>query len=350
MAGTERESRDLTEAVRVFGDAAADRPARGLFVLGSPRSGTSWLATIFDAHPDVLYLHEPDIAHRRDDIPYCQDPPYGTEQIAAMQHYVATLFDDRSLRTVGRREQFDKSYRGRLGQLTRKALIYAGKGLDHAGRQIGRRAALPVPDLWRGGAAPDLTVIKSVTALGRIGLLRAARPDLPIVLIIRHPCGHIASVRRGIEKGNLEEQKGLGQLANLQVAREFGMAGDNFAALPLEHKQAVRWAVANSHALRHLGPGKGAYVMRYEDLCEDPEATIRRLFEQLGLSLAAPVRRYISESISPVRADHGYFSTNRDPQKAAWGWRSELPPALTARIHALVGETDAGRLYGADAW
>src|SRR5690349_19178518 len=32
------------------------------FILGAPRSGTTWLGKIFDSHPSVLYRHEPDIA------------------------------------------------------------------------------------------------------------------------------------------------------------------------------------------------------------------------------------------------------------------------------------------------
>lgn len=325
-------------------------PGNGLFVLGSARSGTSWLATIFDAHPDSLYLHEPDIAQRRDDIPYCLDPPFDPAWVEAMQGYVRTLFDDRSLRTVGRREQFDKSYRSLSAQQIRKALIYAGKAADRLGRRAGREPDIKVPDLWRRGAEPGLFVIKSVTMLGRSGLLKAVYPALPIVLIVRHPCGHIASIRRGIQKGNLEEQKGLGQLANLHIAREFGMDAATFAALSAEEKQAMRWAISNSHALRQLKDHEAAHIIRYEDLCEDPEAIMQRLFDALGLVFADSVRRYITSSINPTRADPGYFSTNRDPKRAAWGWQSELPEALTARIRSRVGETDAGRLYGPEAW
>lgn len=43
---------------------------RKLVVLGSPRSGTTWLGKIFDSHPDVLYLHEPDTIRRNWDIPF----------------------------------------------------------------------------------------------------------------------------------------------------------------------------------------------------------------------------------------------------------------------------------------
>ena len=38
-------------------------------IFGLPRSGTTWLAKIFDSHPDVLYRHEPDIVVREPRLP-----------------------------------------------------------------------------------------------------------------------------------------------------------------------------------------------------------------------------------------------------------------------------------------
>lgn len=45
-----------------------------IFILGVPRSGTSWIGKMFDAHPDVLYRHEPDILVRNTELPFiCDD-------------------------------------------------------------------------------------------------------------------------------------------------------------------------------------------------------------------------------------------------------------------------------------
>ena len=42
---------------------------RIILILAAPRSGTTWLAKIFDSHPDVLYRHEPDTVLRATDLP-----------------------------------------------------------------------------------------------------------------------------------------------------------------------------------------------------------------------------------------------------------------------------------------
>ena len=39
-------------------------------LIGLPRSGTTWIAKIFDSHPDVLYYHEPDYIDRIPCVPY----------------------------------------------------------------------------------------------------------------------------------------------------------------------------------------------------------------------------------------------------------------------------------------
>ena len=40
-----------------------------IVILGAPRSGTTWLAKIFDSHPQVTYLHEPDTVIRHASLP-----------------------------------------------------------------------------------------------------------------------------------------------------------------------------------------------------------------------------------------------------------------------------------------
>src|SRR5438876_408852 len=99
-----------------------------IFIFSSPRSGSTWIAKAFDSHPDTLYLHEPDIVDRGDDLlPFWfEGQALGYEDRASQ--YLARLAANRSLRTVGPRPFFAKAYRPEFARGIRTGLIYAGKG------------------------------------------------------------------------------------------------------------------------------------------------------------------------------------------------------------------------------
>ena len=47
-----------------------------LLIFGMPRSGTTWLGKIFDSHPDIIYLHEPDSEFRLKEVPLLVTPDW----------------------------------------------------------------------------------------------------------------------------------------------------------------------------------------------------------------------------------------------------------------------------------
>src|ERR1700757_2925244 len=73
-----------------------DLVRQSILILGSPRSGTSWLAKIVDSHPDVLFRHEPDEASGTRANP--------TAQLLAWAQPTG-------LRVVAKRPWFQKSWR-----------------------------------------------------------------------------------------------------------------------------------------------------------------------------------------------------------------------------------------------
>src|SRR6516164_8362843 len=114
-----------------------------IFIFSSPRSGSTWLAKAFDSHPDTLYLHEPDIVDRGNDLlPHWFDrDACGWEEGA--RQYLARLAQNRNLRTVGTRPFFAKRYRSSFGWALRTGLIYAGKGMERAGLTSASAMAIP---------------------------------------------------------------------------------------------------------------------------------------------------------------------------------------------------------------
>ena len=124
-----------------------------LFILGAPRSGTTWLAKIFDSHPDVLYRNEPDTVLHEPRLPLlCPPEDIGRYRDIA-RAYVERLLDVRTLKTAGSMPVFAKRYAMPLAHPLRLLWIYALQVAHEVrrGRAIAQR--LPVPDLVR----PNLT-------------------------------------------------------------------------------------------------------------------------------------------------------------------------------------------------
>ena len=57
-----------------------------ILLLGSPRSGTTWLGKLFDSHPNTLYLHEPDSVLVNRKIPF-------QVQVDETDHYLGQASD-----------------------------------------------------------------------------------------------------------------------------------------------------------------------------------------------------------------------------------------------------------------
>src|SRR5580658_4388008 len=109
----------------------ADIPSdRVVLLLGAPRSGTSWLAKIFDSHPDVLYRHEPDTVLRNWDLPWmCPRDEVG-KHVDAARIYLRQLIETATLKTAGSQPMFRKRFESPAAHLARTAIIHALQAAD----------------------------------------------------------------------------------------------------------------------------------------------------------------------------------------------------------------------------
>src|SRR5580692_7916394 len=109
----------------------ADIPsARVVLLLGAPRSGTSWLAKIFDSHPDVLYRHEPDTVVRTWDLPWMCPRDQVDAYVDQARVYVRQLIETATLKTAGSRPMFAKRFESTPTHLLRAAIIHALHAAD----------------------------------------------------------------------------------------------------------------------------------------------------------------------------------------------------------------------------
>lgn len=316
-----------------------------ILVFGAPRSGTSWLAKIFDSHPDVLYRHEPDSERKHPGIPFLCSDERALELLPEAGPYLRSLVGVRSLKSAGSLPAFPKAYCTGACAAMRRAWIYGARAVE---KVVGKRSWITVPDFSGAAERSDVRfVMKSVDSMGRLNLFARAVPEAKIVVVLRHPCGQVDSVMRGLKSGYLA-QAAILAMARMEQAKRRGLSEDSFRSMTLEQQLAWNWGLLNEKGLEDTEGHANVLVVRYEDLCVDPVGVARRMFEFTGLSWSEATERFLDVS-STYRGSERYFQVVRNSRRAAEKWREQLEPRQIEQILEVAGQTLPGRLYAPDA-
>lgn len=318
---------------------------RAIFILGAPRSGTTWLGKIFDAHPAILYRHEPDILVRRDHIPFICDVDQVVQHRAEAASWLNDLASTSRLKSSGTFPIFRKSFHTTVQSVRRLMAIMSLKAVQRVPGISKLANSIDIPDFVDLGSQQyKKIVIKSVSGLGRAGLIVGAAPNSRIILLIRHPCGQVASMIRGIRMSMFEHDVPLRILAQSSLAPSFGLTDEILARESIAGQLAWNWVIHNEAALRGLRCRANVKIVRYLELAEAPEDTARMLFRFCDLDWRPEVTRFINRS-TQARGDEAYYRTIRDPKDAMTRWRRELSEAEITTIRRIATQSTIGKLF-----
>jgi hypothetical protein len=323
----------------------ADIPsARVVLLLGAPRSGTSWLAKIFDSHPDVLYRHEPDTVVRTWDLPWmCPRDEVGAH-VDRARAYLRQLIETATLKTAGSLPMFPKRFESTPTHLLRAGIIHALHLADlvKRGRPLVRQ--MHIPDFLDLDRHPDLRVVlKSVSSRGRARLFAEALPEARIIFILRDPWGQVASMQRGSALGKFEEGVPVGELLETEQAARYGLTEARFAALPPVEQFAWNWAILNEKAIEDLGGLDRVKLLKYQDLCENPIVQARALLEFARLGWDPQTEAFLRRSTTYGGPDR-YYAVFRNTAAALYRWRQDLSRDDQRRINDVVQATSLAPL------
>ena len=312
-----------------------------IFIFSLSRSGSSWLGKIFDSHPDVFYLHEPDIEDRGLDLlPYWfEETPKPTE-VEGARRYLKRLENARSLRATGTRPFFSKHYRGSTSEHLRRVLIYGAKASERMGL-VRPANHIHIPD-FHDRASPQIMVIKSVTAHGRAdAFLRAADSEFKPVLLLRDPRAYVSSMVRGSKTGMMESPPGLGRLLKTRAARRIGLTPSSLELKDDIELHAWTWLLANMEAEAAIRAAGGT-IIKYELLGADALTEAKVLFKKMSLEWAPETAKFLQWS---AESEGEYYSVFRDPTKTMHRWRDELSYNAISRIENIVKHDPIGQSY-----
>ena len=296
-----------------------------ILIAGAPRSGTTWLAKIFDSHPDVLYRHEPD-----------EVAPRGPTIQATMESWIA----QKDARTAGKRPFFPKAWRSAPAALLRDGIALAAAVAGRIGLPD-----WPIPDLGAIGRAR--AVIKSVQPRRDPAAFARACPDGRVLLILRHPGGQTASLIRGTREGRFGLAEAgtdmpFDEVSAIAFAARHGVTEDAFQRLPAAARYAWSWRELNETAMEGLDGLPNARAVIYEDLCRAPLEQARALLDFCGLTWHPATEAFVTAS---TRHDGpaGYFAVFRDAVAAAERWRTTMAPEDQAAVRAVVRDSPLAR-------
>ena len=320
--------------------------SRLTMIIGGPRSGSTWLAKIFDSHPDTLYRHEPDTVLRNPDLPLFVPRERAWSHAAPARRWVEQLLDTRSPKVAGSLPVFRKAYLPWPASLARQGGAYGLRLLERLPGRLGaaaRGAALPDFVDWRSREDVHL-VLKSVSARGRAAMLARALPGSRVVFILRHPCGSIGSELRGDAGGLFEKPWDATEMLHNPLAASYGLDAARLAAMPALEQRAWNWVLANEMALQSLALLPRLRIVRYQDLCEQPEETARALFGFAGLDWHPQTEAFLRRSTTH-RGPARYYGVFRDTPAVVERWRSTMPQEAQRRIMAVVAQSSLAALF-----
>lgn len=282
---------------RLYRDSNAD-PTRSVMVAGTARSGTTWLAEIIASQMASRIMFEP--FHSR---------------------LVPAFSDFNYFQYMHPEEQNDEL-------LAYCARVFTGT-IRH--RWIDRE----VEHIF-----PTYRIIKEIRANLFLKWIRIRFPQVPLLLILRHPCAVVSS---RMQLGWATDEDIEPFLAQPRLVHDF--LEDKLdiirSAQSPEEKHAVIWCVSYLIPLQQLQAGEATLVC-YERLCSEPEREVPRIFHGIGLGYRASLFSRLHQpskttvSHSPVMRGHGRIGR----------WTRELSPSQIRRILTVVDRFGLGSLYG----
>lgn len=319
-----------------------------IFIVGSGRSGTTFLAKLLDSHPDVIYRHEPDAVLVERQIPFLPEAEDLTRYCDQAKIYVQRLCKARHVRVSGHRPIFSKNYRTWLGQQAFRASVYSAKAAE--------RISLPalahkikIPDFIDPAKQPDAVyVVKSVNSVGRTRLLSDANPRCPFLHIVRHPCGVIASVLRGAEKGLIEKVAYLEATFRLNDSSRYPYTLEDMKRRSFEEQYAYCWMVLNQKVHDEMKRNPLYTLIEYEDLCRHTVTNTLKILSFCGLERSEQTERFIAQLSASKRSRSGYYDVVRSPEASIDTWRDFLSKDQADRIADVVRHAPIGRQFVGD--
>jgi Sulfotransferase family len=331
-----------------------------VFILGTQRSGTTWLANIFDSHPDCLHFYEP-FAPAYGIFPYFPDEfiylePPANRIAARLRHDLPRLVERRSrlfdpVHSTERQFQIEAWLMGELetwGRRTRVgAPAFASQfNLLHLNR-IGQQ---PVAYFHKSDHI-RVNAIKEVRLYFKVPFLADTFPEARFIHVVRHPAAVVNSMMSFLARGRLVEIRDhiddfAGTVAAQPRFEAYRHLLDHIRVGTLPEKLAAYWRIANETLAADVAAlGAKSYPLLYEKLATDPLVRVEEMFRWCGLAMAPETDAYVRDSSTSRSERKTVLDTNRVSATYYRDWVGKTPAEVLAAVDTVCAESPLMREF-----
>lgn len=271
-----------------------------VFIAGSGRSGTTWLAELLANDGQRRILFE----------------PFAGWRVPEFKHFDRYLY-------LGPDEISPWFERPTL-KILRGKIRHPWVDQLHNGKRV----------YWQ-------RIIKDVYSNIRLGWLQAVNPNLKIILIVRHPCAVAASQLR--HQWKIDPDRFLRNPALIErhfSASEVQLIKD--ASDPLD-RSIITWCVENRVPRSELGAK--LTLVHFEHLHHQTEQTLEQLSQDTGIRVNTK-KRDLNQLSALAGGDASTAARGKDPTEQ---WMKELSPSQIKRAGEILAAFQCTDLYATDA-
>lgn len=288
-----------------------------VFIAGSGRSGTTWLSELINHDNRFRFIFEP---FHPGKVGLC-------EGFLSKQYLTADFGTTVASRFDANRKNSDSRF------ATRDSPERSDPHLDTAGKILSGRARSRWADRFNRKFIARRRLVKDIRANLLLGWMKLHFPEMPMVLILRHPCAVADSRLRLGWRDNLDEVMSQEKLVE-DYLKPF--EADILAAKDPFERSVFLWCIENYVPLRQLGDG-GIHIVFYERLLSDPEGELAPLFAFLGEEFDATLPRSIAEE----------SGAGRNSRRIS-GWTERVSEIRRRRAAEILELFGMDRIYGED--
>ncbi len=322
-----------------------------VFILGLQRSGTTWLANIFDASPNVLFFMEP-FAPAYGIFPEFPEASYfwrgssnylcdllQNEMPRRLLRYKSLLFRKSMIQPVLFR--LERLFAGRLVRLLSPGVLqdrirrFELLNLNRMERSCPIYPKHPAPYIW---------VIKELRLAGKIPLLVNAFPNANFIVIVRHPCATVHSILAFFERNALPELRQemgtfIDKISLQPISASYQTLIERSRAGGLTHQLALYWRISYETMFRQLEKHSRTQILVYEQLASSPQETSQQIFARANVPWTDSVEEYLAYSSDKEVKNPGAINTLRKSGLHYRNWQAKISAATQQAVLDITGDS-----------